>query len=1505
MSESSTVTRRVDADAPPATSVRRDRPDLRDVAVWVFLAAISYIPSLLTQPGKIAADTKQYLYLDPGRLIQSAISAWDPDFGAGTVTHENIGFLFPMGPYYWLVAELHIPLWVGQRVWMGSLFFAAGTGVWFLGRLLGLTRSGRLAAALAYMLTPYVLDYITRISGIVMPWAALGWMLALTILAVRKGGWRYPALFAVVIALVGGVNATSILLVGLAPLLWVVYAVWGTHEARLRAALGAVARLGVLSLGVSVWWMAGFWAEGAYGLNVLKYTETVPTVSSTSLSSEVLRGLGYWYFYGQDKLGPWTLASAGYLQWSWLIVVSFLVPTLAVAAAMVVRWRYRAFAIALVLVGVVLAVGTYPFQDPSPFGRLIKAAGPDSTAELALRSTNRIVPLVLLGLGLLLGAGITALTARVRWAGRGLLLLSVVLIAADLPPLWDGGLVATNLERPSTIPAYVYDAAAYMNGKSHGTRVMQLPGQDFAYYRWGITSDPVWPGLMTRPYVIRAAQPAGEPASVNLLQALDESLQDGVFVPSTLVPVAGLMSAGDILYESDVQFERFGTARPQPTWHLLTDPATGLGRPVTFGTPRLYPTIEYPLTDETQLAIPTGAAIPPPVAVFPVPGARPITRTESPRDPLVVAGDGRGLMEAAAAGLLASDPTIFYSATFADDPAGLDRQLRNGAVLVVTDSNQKQLSTWGTVVDNYGYVEQANETPLASNPAEEPNTVFAGAGSGTQTVAVVNGVASVRATAYSNPITNTAENQPLYAADGDPETSWKEGAFSPATGESIQVKLVHPVSTDHVTLLQPQNGARNRTVTRATLTFDGRSPVTVPLGAASTERPGQVVSFPKRTFRTLTVTVDDTSAGVRKDYRSQSAVGFAEITIPGVPPATEVLRMPTDLLAAAGPSSIHHQLDLVMNRIRAQVTPPRSDPEASMARQFVLPTARRFSVGGTARISTLDPDPVIDGLLGRTGTPGAVTVVSSASSGRLPGDLRAGAAAAVDGDPTTSWSPGLGVQPGTWVEYQLSGPLTFDHLDLQVVTDGKHSVPTSITVTTPAGSRTVPLPPIPAGTGRPQGSVTTVPVHFPALTGSEVKITVDSVRPHEILDYLSNQDNTDPVALAEIGLPGLSPVTTPVEIPGRCYSDLVAVDGHPVEVEVTGSTATALANGGLTIRGCGAAAQGIALGPGTHTLTTSTSVGTGLDVDAVQLGSSAGGSAEPLTAAGLLQAPPSHPSPPVQVLRQGRTTMTVQVHGDGTPFWMVLGQSQSDGWRATTSTGLDLSSSTLIDGYANGWYVPGAAARGLTTITLTWAPQRVVTTAILVSGATLVVCVVLIVLPASYLASVRRRRRAAGDQDSAGATVAAADPLDPPSTAATPLAVPPEVSGDPERPELTSPLRTGGRAPSRPRSLAIAVAGGLVAGLFVSPLAGALLAAVILLELLVDRSRIIVVAATLGILVTTTGYVVVDQRRHHFASDINWPAHMGLANSLVWVAVFLLATDGLVMWVRHRRRRPS
>ena len=72
---------------------------------------------------------------------------WDPTVGLGTVTHEQIGYLWPLGPFFWLVHALGIPLWVGQRLWVGAMLFAAGTGVLYLCRTLGLEGPGRLVAA--------------------------------------------------------------------------------------------------------------------------------------------------------------------------------------------------------------------------------------------------------------------------------------------------------------------------------------------------------------------------------------------------------------------------------------------------------------------------------------------------------------------------------------------------------------------------------------------------------------------------------------------------------------------------------------------------------------------------------------------------------------------------------------------------------------------------------------------------------------------------------------------------------------------------------------------------------------------------------------------------------------------------------------------------------------------------------------------------------------------------------------------------------------------------------------------------------------------------------------------------------------------------------------------------------------------------------------------------------------------------------------------------------------
>ena len=100
------------------------------------LAAVTYVPLFLSHHGTLDADTKQYLYLDPGGLLGSAANLFNTRTAGGTVTHQNIGYLWPMGPYYWVTDRLGIPDWVAQRFWMGTIMFLAAAGAYFLFRSL-------------------------------------------------------------------------------------------------------------------------------------------------------------------------------------------------------------------------------------------------------------------------------------------------------------------------------------------------------------------------------------------------------------------------------------------------------------------------------------------------------------------------------------------------------------------------------------------------------------------------------------------------------------------------------------------------------------------------------------------------------------------------------------------------------------------------------------------------------------------------------------------------------------------------------------------------------------------------------------------------------------------------------------------------------------------------------------------------------------------------------------------------------------------------------------------------------------------------------------------------------------------------------------------------------------------------------------------------------------------------------------------------------------------------
>ena len=223
-----------------------------------------------------------------------------------------------------------------------------------------------------------------------------------------------------------------------------------------------------------------------------------------------------------------------------------------------------------------------------------------------------------------------------------------------------------------------------------------------------------------------------------------------------------------------------------------------------------------------------------------------------------------------------------------------------------------------------------------------------------------------------------------------------------------------------------------------------------------------------------------------------------------------------------------------------------------------------------------------------------------------PGDLAATASATIDGNPSTAWSPGEGItaQTGSWLDYAFSQPQTVDHLDLQVVTDAEHSAPTSITVSGASGSEAVTLPALPVTT--PAGSITTVPVSFPAVTGTDLRITFTGISERDTPTYQTSLPEALPIAIAEVGLPGVAPATLPSQIPDSCRSDLLQLDGHPIWVAVTGSASAAVAGDGLGVSLCGPDQSGIHLAAGTHRLTATDGSTTGIDLDQLVLGSPPG-----------------------------------------------------------------------------------------------------------------------------------------------------------------------------------------------------------------------------------------------------------------------------------------------------------
>ncbi|MEM8618284.1 MAG: alpha-(1-_3)-arabinofuranosyltransferase family protein [Actinomycetota bacterium] len=1259
-----------------------------DRAVTAILAAVSYLPILLSSPGRVSADTKTYLTIDPARLLSGAWSMWDPSVGAGTVPHQNIGYLFPLGPYYWLAERLAAPDWLAQRIVWGTLVFAAAYGTYRLCRWLRWEPTTALVAALAYGFSPYLLSYLARLSIILFPWAALPWLILLVALAARTKRWWPAAAFALVVVTVGSVNATALLLAGLGPVIWL-FTDLATRRVRWPAALSAAAKIGGLSLVVSVWWIVALRVQSAFGLPILEYTETYQTVGAASTPTELLRGLGYWFFYGGDRLDPWVGPSTTYIDHPLIIALGLVIAAVSLLG-LITAFAGRIHALTLLLFGLVVSVGAAPLGDSSIYGALFETFATETTAGLALRSTPRAAPLVILALAMGLGSASrwrpTASTvARAPALGRataGLPVAIVVALTIQMFPWFSGSATSESILRDETLPEHVTDLATWLDTTGDG-RVYELPGADFGNYRWGGTVDPVLPGLIDRPYLARELVPQGGAGTADLLGAIERRLSDGWLDTAALPTLAALFAVETIVARNDLEHERYRLARPGPLW---TDLTTALGAPEYAG-PITTDTPEIPLLDELTFARSDAAAEFPVVAAFDVGEASRVRVTDATA-PTIVAGNAEALVDLAALGVLDIDYPVLYAATL-HELALEDRldasMLGNSPWWVVSDTNRKEGRRWSTIGSNLGALETTGDLVLDDDPRDARLELFA-VDDGQQTIAAHRGdIADVRASYYGSPVVYTGEDAPWFAIDGDPSTAWRAGVFEAPDGLVWEVDLRDPATTDQLTLLQPVTGATNRFITSVRITLDPDTPAAtslqVPLEDTSRRLPGQNITLPRGDYEALRIEILADNLGDPGSYVGQPGIGFAEVTIPGADgdPLVDDRVVVVPDLADNDAWDATADLSYVFTRQRIDpATPNRTAPETRLVREFVVPDDRRFELLGQVRLDADADDQTLSRALGED--PVAI------ADRRLPGVPASRAAAAIDGDPNTAWRTPFDGATGAELRLDASG--TADALTITWLDDGQHSVPTALTVEGTNGI--VVRADLGAGERGGDGTVTSTVV-LPDVQGPWV-LRFDSVIDVTTPNYFSNAAQALPLGIVDVSLGGVelaAPTAPETVLDDVCRDDLLVLDGEPLPVRIIGTVGEALSRDPLDIAAC----ETVDLSEGVHRL--DATAGSGFDVDRVFLTDGSERPAPEITEASITADNP--------------TSARVEVDASTVPVWLVLTESWNEGWTAQLD-GEDLGTPVLIDGFANGWLLPpGTATR---VVELEWTPQRTITLAL-------------------------------------------------------------------------------------------------------------------------------------------------------------------------------------------------
>jgi arabinofuranan 3-O-arabinosyltransferase len=721
------LTRRPAATGREAAGEEHDAPtDVRTPRWPLALIAVGMVTLFLVQaPGKLVADTKMDVPLDPLRFMERATHLWNSSSDFGFLPNQYVGYLFPMGPFFLLGKLAHIPPWITQRLWMALILTVATWGVVRLADALRIGRPiGRVLAGLAYALSPVFIGKVGATSvalagAMMLPWITLPLVLALrpdgaggidTGTAAGSGGSvgrlsprRAAALSGLAIVCTGGINASVTLCVLVCPGVLLVFA-GGSRRAWALRVWWVVA-----VIMATAWWLLALLTQSKYGLNFLPYTETATTTTSTTSVAEALRGTTDWLGYLRVPT-PWLPAATVLVTSGTAVLGTALAAGLGLWGLARRDLPARRFLVVSLLAGIVAVSAAYPVVPGSPFADAVRQllAGqlgflrnvykfqPVAHLPLALglahalhvagrRATKADSPTVVTGsvVGVAPAAGQPTRLRRWLAAGRRVgagrahgplggarlgrsvpALVGVVALLAlgtGLVPAYTGQMFQSGSF--ADVPDYWHQAADWLQDNPAGGTTLVLPAMPFAEYDWGRPLDEPMSYLASTPWASRSLIPLGNAGMTRWLDGIEQELELGS-APGLAAALAR-EGVGQVLIRNDISDQDWDSpASTNEIYRALE--GSGLRRAASFG-PKVTARPSSRDRLVPALSHPTNKV--PALDVWVVPdGASKVTAY--PADSaMLVSGGAEATVQMAAHGVLGTDRAVVLASDVSDLPA--------------------------------------------------------------------------------------------------------------------------------------------------------------------------------------------------------------------------------------------------------------------------------------------------------------------------------------------------------------------------------------------------------------------------------------------------------------------------------------------------------------------------------------------------------------------------------------------------------------------------------------------------------------------------------------------------------------------------------------------------------------------------------------------------------------------------------------------------------------------